>query len=238
MQSQHESGNNNFDLNKHYNEIVIKYKTFIKDFNLQDYINFKRQTGTNHCIKCHYQIDEPLEHQQAKNKLFEIALTASDYMVESELKAVKNKGNLQVFDQGEKQYQFDVLCIHVNNLQVLFDHVSGIIPVSFDFLKGIEHNIIFALEADGKHSWKKDQLRDKFFFTEYGIITARYQVSDLVDMYKKTRGRIGTARHMKYFNKEVTEAYHDKLSIDDILGDVKAYYKKKYMKRYKWNNVL
>lgn len=239
ISSQHDSNkpnpnfiNNSFDLTKHYNEIAIKYSNFIKDFELEDYINFKKTTGKNHCIKCHYQKNEPLEHQQAKSKLFDIVINASDYLVESELKAVKNKGCLQVFDKGERQYQFDILCIHVNNLQTVFDHCSGVLPVSFNFLKNIEHNIIFALEADGNHSYKKDQLRDKFFFHEYGIITARYEVSDLIDMYKKTRGRIGTPRHMKYYTKEVTEAYHNKLTIDDIIGDVRAYYKKNYKNRY------
>lgn len=221
-----------FDLVKHYNEVAIKYRSFIKDFDLQDYIDFKVLTGKNHCKKCHYQIDEPLEHQQAKKKLFEIVLNDNSYLVDTELKAVKNKGELQVFDKGVRPYQFDVLCLHVRNIKILFDHVDNIAPVSFEFLKGIEHNIIFALEADGKHSWKKDQLRDKFFFEEYGIITARYAVSDLIDMYKKARGRIGTPRHMRNYTKEVTEAYHNRLSMDDILGDVRAYYKKRYLNRY------
>lgn len=225
-----------FDLVKHYNEIAIKYRSFIKDFDLEDYIDFKKQTGHNHCTQCHYQVDEPVQHRQAKNKLFEIMLNNSDYSVESELRAVKNKGHLQVFDVGERYYQLDVLAIHVRNLQILFDHVDKITPVSYEFLKGIEHNVIFILEADGGHSWKKDQLRDNFFFEEYGLITTRYEVTDLVDTFRKARSKYASKAHMKYYNKEVTEAYHTNLVLDDILGDVKAYYKKRYGRRYKYNN--
>ena len=218
-----------FDFNKHYNELAIKYQKFLDDFSLNEFVNFKLETGQNNCQRCHFQIDEPIPHQQAKLKLFNIMVKSPDHLVETELVATKNNGHLQVFDKGEKNYQFDVLCIHVKNLKTLLNHVSKQNPVTIEFLKKIEHEMIFALEADGDHSWKRDALRDKFFFEEYGIITARYEVSDLVDMYRKARSKYPSSAHMRYYQKEVTQAYHNNLSMDDIIGDVKA----KYYQRYK-----
>lgn len=225
-----------FDFDKHYKLLATKYRQFLKDFELEGYVDLKFNYGVNNCTVCHYRPDEPMAHKQAKNKIFKLFLRHTGYLVETEVSAKKNKGELQVFDIGKRGYQLDVLAINVENLMVLFKHVDGSEKVSNEYLNFIEHDMMFAVELDGDiHSWKKDRIRDLFFLEEYNIVTVRYDVADLVDMYKRARGKYATKRHMKNYSKEVSEAYLNNITIDQIILDVKALYYKKYRELLPFN---
>lgn len=216
-----------FDWNKHHLLIFQKYKRFIKDFDLEEFIEFKATTEKNPCKECHSLIGEPYMHYKAKKKVFDLFVDNSDYVVFTELHAKEKE--LQVFDVGLRAYQFDILVVNVKNLHNFFYNFENNYTESAEnFIKKIEHDIIFSIELDGDHSAKKDLLRDKFFFETYNIPTIRYQVRDLIEMYSKQRGKVGNRKHMRNFTKENGNALLKDLSLDDILMDCKALYYKRY----------
>lgn len=222
-----------FDFDKHYTEIYHKYKQFLKDFELEDYVDLKYNQGKNNCKICHFRANEPFQHKLAKEKIFKLFLKRHDYLVESEVSAAINKGELEVFDVGKRGYALDVLVINVKNLIFLFNYVEGNLPshkdVNLDYLRQMEYDIMFAVEVDGDiHSWKKDRLRDKFFMEQYNITTVRYDVSDLVRIYKKYKGKSSIRKRMNNFTKETSLPELYNITIEQILEDCKAYYYKKY----------
>lgn len=218
-----------FDWNKHHLLIYNKYKKFIKDFDIEEYLDFKATTEKNPCKECHSLIGEPYMHYKAKKKVFDILCNDSHYAIFTELHAKEKE--LQVFDVGLRAYQFDILVVNVHNLLVFFNYMQN--ESNYDItkencIKGIEHDIIFCVEIDGDHSAKKDVLRDKFFFETYNIPTIRYQVRDLIPLHTKQRGKVGNRKHMRNFTKENGNALLEDLSLDDILMDCKALYYKRY----------
>ena len=221
--------NPSFDYDKHLLEVCQKYKQFVKDFELEDYIELMHNKGIQNCTECHYRPNEPKLHRHAKNKLFRMFLHNNHYLVETEVKAKKNKGELEVFNVGKRGYSLDVLVINVKNLIKLFNHVDKVKTLSNYKLISMEHDVMFALEVDGDiHSWKKDKLRDLFFLEEYNIVTVRYDVSDVIKFHKKYRGKRQLSRHIQNFTQDVEMMDFNELSVDRILLDAKALYYKKY----------
>lgn len=219
-----------FSWDKHHLMIYHKYRRFLNEFGLEDYVDFKDSTGINHCKQCHSLIGEPPHHFKAKKKIFDLFVDHEDYLVCTELHA-KEKA-LQVFDVGLREYQFDILVINVKNLRDLFQYVEtdNFNRTEENHIKSIEHDIIKVIELDGnnEHSWKKDMLRDKFFFEVYNIVTVRYQVRDLVPMYYKRKGKVNNKRHMNNFTKEASEATLENITLEDVTIDAMALYQKRY----------
>lgn len=222
-----------FDLLKHFLEISEKINRFIKDFDILPYIQFKEQTKRNPCLKCHYQKDEPFQHKLAKEKIFNLFVNEPDYLILTELHAKVKE--LQVFDKGLRAYQFDCLIVDIK-LFSQFNYLMTSIKMGkvlhidqYYHLFRFGGSMIFAVELDGGHSKRKDNLRDAFFMEEYAIPTARYEVSDLVSFHKKYRGKYGAdPRHMQNYTKEVQDKpYLWDLNIKTIEEDAIALFHKK-----------
>jgi hypothetical protein len=184
-----------FDFEKHYLGIYSKLRKLLKDFDIETYINFKHITKKNNCDQCHIQISEPTSHERAKKKIFKLFVNEPNYLVESELKANKD---LYVPNKGIRNYQFDIFVVNVpiflEFIDIIEDHLVNKTKLDIEQLKELEKQVlVFAVELDGgSHSEAKDAVRDRFFFTNYNIITVRYGVHELVYMeespkMKKTR---------------------------------------------------
>ena len=209
-----------FDFEKHYIRIYNKVNRFLKDFNIEKYINFKHVTKLNNCLECHIQISEPISHEQAKRKLFKLFVNEPSYLVESELRSNKD---LFVPGKGIRNYQFDIFVINVPNFinfrSIIQDHIENGTNLILDELKELEQNLYFAVEADGGgHSEEKDAVRDRFFFSNYNIVTVRFPVYMLVPMeetkkMKRIRSKYNIYRpypDQPFFHNITTEQIVDK----------------------------
>lgn len=218
-----------FEPEKHYVVIYQKLRKFLKDFDIEEYINFKNITKQNNCLECHIQISEPVTHEQAKKKLFNIFVNEPNYLVESELRANKN---LFVPGKGIRNYQFDVFVVNIPHFIKFMNHLHDFInndtKLDIQLLKQLETCLIFAVEADGGgHSDDKDAVRDRFFFINYNIVTVRYKVHELVPLpetekMKKTRLKYNI--YVRYENQPIFA----NITSHDIIAECENIYKSKY----------
>lgn len=216
-----------------------KYNQFIHDFEVDKRINFfdLRYIYENELRTRQH---EPEAHEKAKEKIFDLFNhwdLISDYLILTEVENKYNEG-LKVFDKGQRDYALDCLVINkraysairnlvVNHIHILNQEIT--LKEQKQILNTvwlIKHEAMFAVEVDGRHSDKKDEVRDQFFFENYNIPTVRYEVSELESFYKKYKGkRVANKKHMLNFSKSAPEKpYLDDITIPQIVGDVKANY--------------
>ncbi len=228
-----------FDHLKHYQSIYNKLLKFKKDFDINDYINLKLETGLNNCLKCHSQIDEPLKHYQAKNKIFKLFLNDRYYLIETELRANKE---LYVPGKGNRNYQFDTLVINVSSFTVFMNYMQEFLNIRFNLndsekndlkldikmLKDLEQDLIFAIELDGKsHSDKKDYIRDQFFFSTYNIVTVRYKVNQLVNVQETKKERNARLKY-NYYREYTEQPIFYNITTEQIVDECRNVYRTKY----------
>lgn len=218
-----------FDFEKHYIGIYYKLSRFLKDFNIQRYIDFKYVTKLNNCLECHIQISEPITHEQAKKKLFKLFVNERSYLVLSELRANKN---LFVPGKGIRNYQFDIFVVNASNFikfrGIIKDHIENNTSLDFEELKELEQDLYFAVEADGGgHSDEKDAVRDHFFFSKYNIVTNRYKVNQLV--YVEETNKMKKTRLKYNIYKQFTDLplFHN-ITTEQIVSETKNIYRSKY----------
>lgn len=218
-----------FDFRKHYLNILSKIIRFKKDFDIQGHIEYVNQYKKNPCNTCHYQIDEPLDHKRAKNKIFKLFVNTPNYLIETEFKPLKE---LEVIGLGKRRYQFDILVVNVPHLFKFINHISDVeldnSKMNINMLKNIETDLIFAVELDGSsHSFKKDRIRDHFFFSTYNIITVRYDVGTLIRQQRTVKEMKARAKYSLYKEYEEVPLFNE-ITIDDIVKECRNIYCSKY----------
>ena len=222
-----------FDFEKHYVGIYNKLRKFLRDFDIEEYIHFKNVTKQNNCLQCHIQISEPITHEQAKKKLFNLFVNEPNYLVESELRANKQ---LYVPGKGIRPYQFDVFVINVPNFIKFMNIMVNYLNIDndetreldFQLLKELEQELYFAVEADGgSHSDDKDAVRDRFFFTNYNIVTVRYEVNDLVHV-EETKKMKKTRLKYNIYKAAQDPPIFENITSEDIVKEAKNIYRSKY----------
>lgn len=232
----------NTDLQKltYLNSVWDKYNQFIYDFEIAKRINLfnMRYNFENELTTRQH---EPETHEKAKEKIFNLFNkwdTISDYLILTEVENRYNEG-LKVFDKGQRDYALDCLVINkraysiIGNLVVNHAHVYNeklMLQEQREILNTvwlIKHEAMFAIEFDGKHSDRKDEVRDQFFFENYSIPTVRYKVSELNNtFYKKYKGKyVANKKHILNYSKSApNEPYLNDITIEQIVGDAKAQY--------------
>ena len=216
-----------------------KYNQFIYDFEVDKRINF---------FDLYYMFEnvlrtrqhEPESHEKAKEKIFNLFNKwdkISDYLILTEVENRYNEG-LKVFDKGKLDYALDCLIINkkiysgMRDLIVNHVHISNeeaVLKEQKELLNTIwlmKHEAMLAVELDGKHSDKKDEVRDQFFFETYSIPTVRYEVSELNTFYKKYKGKyVANKKHMLNYSKSGPDTpYLEGITIGQIIGDARANY--------------
>jgi hypothetical protein len=217
-----------FDYLKHYQTIFGKYTKFIRDFKLMPHISYVEIYGKNPSKKCRSHDGEPDNHAEAKNKIFELFLRNHSYLIETELAAIKP---LDVFYVGERAYQFDILVLNIpfylNSYALLMDLNLNNNIKSLSLLKQWEPCTIFAIEIDGKsHVDRKDKLRDDFFFSEYNVVTVRYDVRHLVQV-EETEQEQKARLKFNFFKKNSNPLFHD-ITTAEIVNECRNIYYSKY----------
>lgn len=216
-----------FDFEKHYRGIYNKICKLLKDFDIEQHIIFKNVTGQNHCSECHIQISEPVSHEQAKKKIFKVFVNERNYLTESELKANKD---LFVPGKGIRNYQFDIFVVNVPNFLKFMSFFEGDEQpkLNIELLKKLEQELFFAVELDGGgHSEEKDAVRDRFFFTNYNIVTVRYPVHQLVPVEESKRVRKQRLKYMAF--KQFAELpLFNNITTEQIVSEAKNIYRSKY----------
>jgi hypothetical protein len=218
-----------FNFLQHYCSIYTKYNKFVRDYKLLAHIAAIELKKKNPVVKCHFHDNEPLSHAKAKNKIFELFLRNSSYLVETELRPPDKQ--LNVFHKGDMAYQFDLLIINVANYITLQSYImTANFSNNDDDLKEamkLEQSLIFNVEIDGEsHRDKKDLLRDEFFFDEYNIITVRYRVDQLIKMEETEKERKARVRFS--FFKKNTDPIYEHITTDQIVQEVRNIYRTKY----------
>lgn len=184
--------------------------------------------------------NEPEEHRQAKEKMFNMVVCKKDLLVITEVEPASKNG-VMVFDKGLMYYTFDILVINYELYNRLYKLIYETPIAKITQIDTPEHKealelynyrnvIIYCIEVDGKHSKPKDDLRDEFFLNQYNVATARYEVSALVSTFYKKYKRKGapSKRHMNNFEKKPqATADMSYLDRDVIEDDIRANYKLK-----------
>lgn len=221
-------------------DILNGFQLLLRDFRITDKVDIlggDYKEGFE--MKITFLKDEPEPHKESKEIIYNKFAGKREYLVITEINS-KYKDGVPVFDKGTRQYRFDVLVINWMLYKKLYDIIHfyttnqfkdphSVASQDLETVLKAKYRIIYCVELDGKHSDKKDALRDKFFLDTYGVATARYEVSEMTNsFYKKYRGKVVNKKHMNNFTKTPDPiAYLQNLTMEDIEGDIRANYKHK-----------